>query len=124
MNINYQDLTIRYPGHPKYDPYKIVETDILEVIVQKLEMLLLTNQTEVLGEDNYAFGANIEYYLWETNLSNINLKQKITQQISNFIPELDQIGYSLSLDIYEGDYQDMMQLNFIIQGYNVAFVFA
>ena len=45
-----KDLVIRYPGHPKYQPDRIIEDDEIEVIVQKLEMILFTNKGEVLGD--------------------------------------------------------------------------
>ena len=54
-----KDLVIRYPGHPKYQEGRIVEDDEVEVIVQKLEMILFTNRGEVLG--NPDIGANLEY---------------------------------------------------------------
>jgi len=120
---DYSDFNIRWRSHPKYDPKQIVQTDIIEVILQKLEMLLFTAPGDILGEDGFDFGANLEYYLWQTKISNNNLKQKIMDQVSEKIPELAVMGYDLSLDIYEGDYQDILQLNFTIQGYNVSFVF-
>jgi hypothetical protein len=116
-----KDLVIRYPGHPRYQEGRIVEDDEIEVIVQKLEMVLFTNKGEVLG--NVDIGANLEYYLWQTRVATGTLKKKIEEQISTYIPELIQLGYSLSVNIYEGTVQDILYLNFIIKGYNIEFVF-
>ena len=44
-----KDLVIRYDGHPKYISNKIIEDDEIEVIVQKLEMILFTNKGEIFG---------------------------------------------------------------------------
>lgn len=116
-----KDLVIRYDGHPKYVANKIIEDDEIEVIVQKLEMILFTNKGEVLGDLN--LGANLEYYLWQTRVSEGNIKKIVEEQINTYIPELIKIGYSLDLYLYEGEYRDILSLEFVIRGYNVEFIF-
>lgn len=120
---NFSDLTIRYQGHPKYRTNRIIEDQILEVIVQKLEMLLFTWENEVLGQDSIGFGINLEKYLWETRISNDIIKRKIIKSISKWIPELDIMGYDFELNLFEGSIRDIMELNFVIRGYNVTFIF-
>lgn len=120
---DYTDFDIRWQGHPKYNVDSILQSDLVEVIVQKLEMILFTTTSDVLGQECFELGANLEYYLWETSLSNVNIKQKIEDQIAQFVPEISSLGFDLKLELFEGTYQDIMQLNFTIQGYNVAFVF-
>jgi phage baseplate assembly protein W len=116
-----KDLVIRYKDHPRYNPNKIVEDDEIEVIVQKLEMVLFTNKGEVLGDVD--LGANLEYYLWQTKVTTSNLKNKVQEQIMKYIPELVVMGYSLDVQLYEGTVQDILYLNFLIKGYNINFVF-
>lgn len=116
-----KDLVIRYPGHPKYEEGRIIEDDEIEVIVQKLEMILFTNKGEVLG--NLDIGANLEYYLWQTRVTTGNLKNKVEEQIATYIPELIAIGYSFDIQLFEGTLRDILYLNFIIKGYNIDFVF-
>lgn len=116
-----KDLVIRYDGHPKYESNRIIEDDEIEVMVQKLEMILFTTKGEVLGDLN--IGVNLEYYLWQTRITSGNLKSKIAEQISSYIPELDVIGYSFNLELFEGTLRDILYLNFEIKGYNIEFVF-
>ena len=116
-----KDLVIRYPGHPKYEPDRIIEDDEIEVIVQKLEMILFTNKGEVLGDIN--IGANLEYYLWETKITTGNLKSKVDEQILTYIPELISLGYTLDIYLFEGTYRDILNLDFVIKGYNIEFIF-
>ena len=116
-----KDLVIRYPGHPKYQPDRIIEDDELEVIIQKLEMILFTNKGEVLGDIN--IGANLEYYLWQTKVTTGNLKAKVQEQIAIYIPELNTLGYTLEVLLYDGTLRDILYLNFIIKGYNIDFIF-
>lgn len=120
---NFSDLTIRWQGHPKYRSNKIIEDQIIEVIVQKLEMLLFTTENEVYGQDSIGFGIGLEKYLWETRISNNIIENKIKKSITNWIPELDIMGYDLVMNIFEGTVRDIMELNFTIKGYNVTFIF-
>lgn len=116
-----KDLVIRYPGHPKYEEGRIVEDDEIEVIVQKLEMILFTNKGEILGDID--LGADLEYYLWQTKITTRNLQSKVDEQIATYIPELISLGYTLNVILYEGTYRDILSLNFVINGYNIEFIF-
>ena len=116
-----KDLVIRYLGHPRYEVDRIVEDDEVEVIVQKLEMILFTNKGEVLGDID--IGCNLEFYLWQTRITTGNLKSKVEEQIAVYIPELSMIGFTLDVVLYEGTLRDILYLNFVIKGYNIDFVF-
>lgn len=120
---NYTDMTIRWDGHQKYKYNKIIENDPIEVIVQKLEMLLFTNKREILGQDSVNFGLNLDYYLWQTRIANDVLEDKIVKGINEFIPELNLMGYEININIFEGTVRDIMELNFTIKGFNILFVF-
>jgi hypothetical protein len=115
-----KDFVIRYPGHPKYEMERIVEDDEIEVIVQKLEMILFTGEMDVVGDP---VGIGLEYYLWQTKVSVSTIESKVKDQIARYIPELNKLGYSLNIDIFEGSYRDIMYLNFTIKGYNIDFIF-
>ena len=118
---NFKDLTIRWTKHPKYRSNKIIEEEPIEIIVQKLEMILYTNNDDML--DNINIGANLEYWLWNTSVSNEILKSKIITQINQYIPELNIIGYELDLKLFNGEVRDILELNFIINGYNIHFIY-
>lgn len=116
MILDYKDLYIKYDGHPRFHSKRIVEDDILETIVQKLEVLLFTNKGDIYGEPN--LGCNLEYLLWETKIPSSEIRKNITKQIDIYIPELNQIGYDFTIELYEGSYRDILYLNFVIKGYN------
>jgi len=125
---DYTDYTIRWgePGvagnaHPKYNADKIVETSVMEVIVQKLEMILYSNKGDVWGVPE--LGADLEFYLWKTNISNDNLREILIEQIDQFAPELNVIGYDLNLELYEGVVRDILYINITIYGYNITYMF-
>ena len=120
MNPDFKDFYIKDPKSIKYVVNKMIEDDVINVLVQKLEMLLFTKTGELYGQ--FEFGADLEFYLWQTDVSVKDFRNLIISQISTYIPELDTIGYSLQDNIYEGPVQDTLVLDFVIQGYNVEFI--
>ena len=116
MVLDFKDLYIKYDGHPRFHSDRIVEDDVLEVIVQKLEMILFTMKGDLYGGQD--LGTNLEYYLWDTKLPVGDIKNVVIEQINNYIPELNEIGYNFTVNLYEGSYRDILYLNFVINGYN------
>ena len=83
-------------------------------------MILFTDENDVIGDN---VGIGLEHYLWQTRESVSTIESKVRSQVTTYIPELEQLGYSLSVSIFEGTYRDIMHLNFVIRGYNIGFVF-
>jgi hypothetical protein len=117
---NIKDFNIRGIEHPKYNKNRIIEDRPIEFIVQKLENILFTNHGDVLGD--LSFGANLEYYLWSTNVSASRIKREIQNQIDNYLSELNNIDYEFSVDLYEGTVRDILYVNFKIKDVDVDFV--
>lgn len=115
-----RDFNIRGVGHPKYSSTRVLEDRTIEFVVQKLENVLFSNKGDVLGDPD--FGANLEYYLWSTSVPVSKIETEIRQQIGRYIPELSLYQYTLSVDIYEGTYRDILQVNIKIKDTNVNFV--
>ena len=122
-NFNFIDFYIGYPGHPRYRTPDIIEDDVVRVIVQKYEVILFTNKGELLGDPN--FGADLVKLLHETRLSAEAIEGNIKAQIADYIPEIDGLEYDLSVDFLDDPerYQEVMVINFTLNGYQVdAFV--
>lgn len=115
------DLPIRYSGHPRYNSRRVIEDRKLDIILQKLELLLYTNKGDVI--DDYEFGCNLSYYIWGTSIPIETIKQKVVEQIVKYIPELLDLGYNLDCYIYDGTYRDILMLDFKINGSDVEFIF-
>lgn len=118
-NYNFIDFYISYPGHPKFRQLELIEDDVIRVVVQKYEMLIFTNKGDVLGEPN--FGANLTQLLHETRLSSESIEGELRAQIADYIPEIDSIGYQLSVEFYDDTerFQEYMVINFVIKDYEV-----
>ena len=115
-----KDFNIRYKGHPKYNEYRVVEDRTMEFIIQKLEMILMTNKGEIL--DDYDFGSNLEYYLWSTKVPVGLIQNEIKQQIDKYIPELNIIEYKIDVKLYEGTIRDILSVNINIKDIDINFV--
>lgn len=116
MIPDYKDIYIKYEGHPRFHSNRIIEDDVVETIVQKLEMILFSDKGSLIGSPE--FGCNLEYFLWETKVPANDLKFLISNQINFFVPELNTLGYDFNLELYEGSFRDILYLNFVIKGYN------
>lgn len=109
--FDFTDFYILYRGHPRYDPLQINESEVINVIVQKYETMLFTKKGEVLGDPN--FGADLLDLLYQTRVSADFVKDRINQQIQQYIPELFQTNYNLNV-VFTQDperFQDIMFVN-------------
>lgn len=122
MELNFKDIYIGYKSHPKFTINKIIEDDIIQVIVQKYETLVFSNKGDLLGDPN--FGCDLQKILFQTRLSANNVKKIIIEQIEDYIPEIINIEYSLDVKFVNDseNYQDIMIIEFEISGYNVSAV--
>lgn len=122
IDSDIRDLNVRGTDHPKYKSDRVIEERKMEVMIQKLEVMLFTNKGDVLGDSN--FGSNLEYYLWSTSVPVNRMERDIIDQINQYIPELNNYEYSLSLDLYEGTTRDILYINIVIKDNTFNFVFS
>lgn len=111
MAFDFTDFYIKYEGHPNYNSTEVIEDEIINVIVQKIEMILFTGKGEMLGDPN--FGADLERFLHETKVSADFVEKQITEQIALYIPELEAINYELDVSFAENptSFSDVMFIN-------------
>lgn len=119
-NSDHNDFYIRGPKHPNYEENRLVEEELINVIIQKLEMIIYSNKGDLYADPE--FGSDLEYYLWSTKVPDTEIRKKMDTQISLYIPEMDTLGYDLNVDIYEGTLRDIMYLRFKINEYNLNFI--
>lgn len=119
MPFDFTDFYILYPGHPRFTDPKIIEDDVVAVIIQKWQMLCFTNKGDLFGEPN--FGGDLELYLHETRLSAESIQSDLISQALIYIPELVNIPYEIRVEIFEDPerYQEWMEVYFQISEYEV-----
>ena len=117
--VDFTDFYILYKDHPRYAPKELIEDEIINVIIQKYEMVLFTNKGEVLGDPN--FGANLPELLFQTKVSDTYVKDVINEQIGTYIPELLNTNYTLNVVFVQDpeNYQDIMFVNLKVADYDV-----
>lgn len=118
---DYSDFYLKYPGHNRYKENVLIEDDVIEVIEQKLEVILFTNKGDLYGEPE--MGCDLEYYLWQTRVGLPIIEKKIINQIELYIPELKEIGYNIELNIFEGVIRDILIITISINGFNMNYLF-
>lgn len=119
MAFDFTDFYIAYPGHPNFTNSQLIEDDLVRVIVQKYEMILFTNKGDIFGQSD--FGGDLQELLHETRLSAETIESDLRGQISTFIQELTNIGYTLKVTFYEDpeNYQEYMEIYFQVAEYDV-----
>jgi hypothetical protein len=117
--FNFADFYIAYPGHPKFTDKELIEDEVIRVIIQKYEMIVFTNKGELFGDPN--FGGDLERLLHETKVSAKVVENDLRDQIIEYIPEIRDISYELSVSFYQDpeNYQDVMEIFFKISEYDV-----
>lgn len=117
--FDFRDFYIGYEGHPRFKVNRIITDDIIRVIIQKFEMILFTNKGEVLGDPD--FGGDLIKYLYETKISADSVRSIIIQQINDYISEIRNINYQLSVRFEQDpeNFQDVMIIEFTLSDYEV-----
>jgi phage baseplate assembly protein W len=119
--FDFKDHYIGYEGHPRWVVNKIIEDDVVRVVVQKLEMILFTNQGEVLGYPD--LGCNLENLLFETRVAKSGVIEIIREQIDKYIPELTKTNYQLNVEFSDDpeNFQEVMEVFFELSSYRIYF---
>lgn len=98
------DLYIKWNRLPGFDENRLENTSLLDTIVSKIEMILLTNKGECIDP---TFGADIPKYLWRTKFPASTIQQNIEDQIQKHVPELTSGDYKVNVYILPGRVQDV-----------------
>lgn len=112
---------IKYKGHPSFQTERLETEEGLDLIIDKIEMILFTNKGEVFGDPN--FGADIELNLWASNISADKIKIEVMNQISTYIPELSPSSYSVNFMIMKGELKDIGVVHVKLVGTEVKALF-
>lgn len=117
--FDYVDFYIKGQNEPKFTSDKMVEDDIIDVIIQKYKLVIFTNKGELLGDPN--FGADLVLLLNETRVSEVYVENEIVEQINKYIPEINNMNYSINIVFTQDEvnYYDIMYIYFKIADYEV-----
>ena len=117
-----RDFYIKNTDNPTYKDGEIIVQDNIQVIINKMEMLLFTNKGECFSD--VSMGCDLEFYLWQTNVSTDYIKSIIQNQFDTYIQELSNFNYTINLQILEGNIQDILIINININDVSANFIFS
>jgi len=121
MATDLKDFCIKYEGHPRFNVNRIIEDEAVEIIVNKMEMILFTNKGEVFGDPN--FGADLYFFLHQTKVAAETVRSIIDTQFKRYIPELNNVGYTLNVTIVPGTFQDVLLVDITVNGVEINAIF-
>lgn len=98
-------MYIRNPDDPNYKPGVIEVSDDLEMFIQQIEMVLMTERGEILGEPD--FGANLEYYIHSLNINGGRIEKLVTEQIIKYCTLSSKFPFIVSVSFYQGELRDI-----------------
>lgn len=121
---NWVDFYNKFEGHPKYRSSVLIEDEKIGVIIQKIEMLVFSNKGDLWGEPD--FGLDLERYLYETRVSASFVERQIRNGISDYVTELNDIGYDLTVSFMQNGerHEDIMLIDFVIDKYELNLFFS
>jgi len=77
------EFWFRDPSDPRHRSDKIETGSELEMVLNQIRMILLTNKGEVLG--NYNLGLDLESHLFETGFRGDTIRKEFLAQIQHYI---------------------------------------
>lgn len=108
--FDYTDFYILDSSFNKFNDTELIEDDLIRLIIQKYQILVYTNQGDVLGDLN--LGTNLLELLYETKLAAGPIQEQINQQINAYIPEISSTPYDLQV-VFEQDPENFQEIMFI-----------
>jgi phage baseplate assembly protein W len=96
-----RELYVQSDTEDAFQNYYIDETNPVNIVKQKIRMILLTNKGDVLGEP--LFGVGLENYVFELEDVKEQLISEINDQVEKYIGE-DSTEYDIRVDIDYNQY--------------------
>lgn len=106
-----RELYVQSDTEAAFQNYYIDEMNPVNIVKQKIRMILLTNKGDVLGEP--LFGVGLENYVFELEDVKEQLIAEINEQIEKYIGE-DSTEYDIRVDVDYNNYSRIGIINVYI----------
>lgn len=103
-----REIYCRDQTDPKYNQNQLETSDRIEVVLNKIRMLLYTTRGEVLGEPH--MGMDLEDYLFQSNVNEGEIKNRFNAQVALYIPESGDFNINLDVSVETDGVQDTVYL--------------
>ena len=108
-----REIYNRDPNDLTYNPYQLEVTDLVEICIGQIKMVLLTNRGEVLGDPQ--FGLNMEELVFSMGLSESSLRSQIDFYLQVYVPLFRLLNGTYELNFFVGTQRDIVTLDFMIE---------
>jgi hypothetical protein len=92
---------------------RVLLTTELDCALQEIDMLLNTENTELLGYTNY--GVNMEQFLWTLTPTTNELRKYINEKLANFTTYVTRFNYEVHCFRYDGEYRSIYVVNITLK---------
>lgn len=93
------DIYTRDETAPKYDPLRLEVDDKLSQLIIKIENVLFTRKTEVLGDPN--FGANLDDLIFSLVFNENTIANNINKQIQTYCQPGGEFGINTQVQFFK-----------------------
>lgn len=94
-----KDIYTRDEQAPKYDPFRLEVDDTLSQLILKIENVLFTRKTEVLGDSN--FGANLDDLIFSLVYNENTIANQINKQIQAYCLQGSEFGINTQVQFFK-----------------------
>lgn len=111
-------MYLRNSTDPTFEDGRTEISETIDLFLQQIEMVLLTPKSSVMGLPD--FGASLELFLWEFNVSATQLENEIIRQINTHCSLAGRFKLDATAEVFQTDgYQDTAVVNIAIDGVNL-----
>ena len=107
-----KELYLRDPSDPLYTANTLEHSSELDNLIGQIRMILFTNQGDVVSA--YDFGFNLEDKLFLFNLSQNDIKIKLSEMIYAFCPSASDYKLDIDVQFFQGSVRDICLIDILI----------
>ncbi|MEG1008852.1 MAG: hypothetical protein RSE41_02910 [Clostridia bacterium] len=113
-----RELYTRNPSDPRYQKNILEHSNVIEMIISKVKMILGTTPGQIFGE--FKFGLDIESLIFQSNINEFNLEKKIKEQINQYISEASDYKIDASVQFGKAEFYDYAIIDILINDTKVV----
>jgi phage baseplate assembly protein W len=116
-----RELYMRDKTDPNYKSEILEVNDDMEMLIQQIKMILMTNQGEVLGAPD--FGMSLEELLYTMNVNEFSLRSQLQDHLMKFCPLAAKYNVNFQIKFVQGTVRDICLIDIFINGNNMFGVY-
>lgn len=112
-----KEIYCRQSDDSNLDPNKLEHSNVYELILGKIRMILTTTKGSVLGHPS--FGVDLDKYIFETHVSAASIEEEIKSQMAIYMPESANYAVKVKVELMKGQTTDTGLVSVYIDGHKM-----